>query len=121
MISIFKAVKDNNVELIRDLIEKATSGTGPPPTLLKGDQGHRHVQRHSKAAGGTRQINLNKRSILGRTALHLAAARNRVEIVKLLVECPLVDVNLRDHENGWTALHRQVLVLVIDPSLILGY
>jgi ankyrin repeat protein len=102
MSSIFKAVYENNVESIKQFIRDADRTA---PSLSRDSQ--------SGAQGGRRKqigsmTNINKRSILGRTALHLAAHWNRVEIVQLLVDCVHVNVNLRDRESGWTALHRLV-------------
>jgi ankyrin repeat protein len=102
MTSIFKAVYENNVESIKQFIRDADRTA---PSLNKdfqsGSQGSR-----KKVIGS--MININKRSILGRTALHLAAQWNRADIVQLLVDCPHVNVNLKDRENGWTALHRLI-------------
>lgn len=100
MTSIFKAVYENNVESIKQFIRDADR-TAPLP----------HKESQSSSQGNRKKVigsmtNINKRSILGRTALHLAAQWNRVEIVQLLVDCPQVNVNVRDRESGWTALHR---------------
>lgn len=38
--------------------------------------------------------------------MHYAVTWNRVEMAATLINCAQVDVNMRDRENGWTALHR---------------
>lgn len=45
---------------------------------------------------------------IGRTALHLAASLGKVELVRWLLEQCHADVDARDRESGWTALHRAV-------------
>ena len=106
MASIYKIIRDNDINLLNYLIDAST-----------GDQQHPHavpkhfiqsVQQQLKASG-TKYFDINKRSVHGRTALHCAATWNRMEMAQALVDCPAVNVNLKDSENGWTALHRQVL------------
>ncbi|KAH8549984.1 regulator of chromosome condensation 1/beta-lactamase-inhibitor protein II [Umbelopsis sp. PMI_123] len=113
MSSIFKAVYENNVESIKQFIRDADR-TAPSLSRdsLSGSQGSRKKQIGS-------MTNINKRSILGRTALHLAAHWNRVEIVQLLIDCPHVNVNLRDRESGWTALHRALYAGHIESALVI--
>ncbi|KAI8391271.1 uncharacterized protein BYT42DRAFT_188138 [Radiomyces spectabilis] len=103
MSSIFKAVRDNDVETINNYILLALGEPIRNLGFAKEDQ--RRLQRYFKSAG-CKRFDINKRSILGRTALHCAASWNRIEITKALMACPLVDVNIQDRENGWTALHR---------------
>lgn len=43
---------------------------------------------------------------LGRHAIHIAASCGKIEILEWLIEECKVNVELRDQENGWTALHR---------------
>lgn len=45
---------------------------------------------------------------IGRTALHVAASLGKVELVKWLLEQCHAEVDARDRESGWTALHRAV-------------
>lgn len=45
---------------------------------------------------------------IGRTALHVAASVGKVELVNWLLEQCHADVDSRDRESGWTALHRAV-------------
>ncbi|OCH89259.1 hypothetical protein OBBRIDRAFT_842555 [Obba rivulosa] len=55
------------------------------------------------------QCDVNARDSLGRTVLHLAAAApdaSAPEYVRLLLAHPDINVNLKDAENHWTALHR---------------
>ncbi|XP_074037168.1 inhibitor of Bruton tyrosine kinase isoform X2 [Leptinotarsa decemlineata] len=44
----------------------------------------------------------------GRTALHVAASCGRVELVRWLVTSRHADINAKDRESGYTALHRSV-------------
>ncbi|CAN7986704.1 unnamed protein product [Ixodes hexagonus] len=46
--------------------------------------------------------------ILGRTALHVAASVGKAELVQWLLDQCHAEVDVRDHESGWTALHRAV-------------
>ncbi|KAG2222852.1 hypothetical protein INT45_000467, partial [Circinella minor] len=75
-------------------------------------------QRYSKTTG-QKQFNINKRSIRGRTALHCAATWNRKHIAKILIDCPLVNINIQDRENGWTALHRALYMGNLEIALLL--
>lgn len=45
---------------------------------------------------------------IGRTALHVAASLGKAELVRWLLEQCRADVDARDRESGWTALHRAV-------------
>lgn len=52
---------------------------------------------------------VNRRDHLGRTVLHLISASTEpvsIDYLTVLLAHPSVNVNLQDHENGWTALHR---------------
>ncbi|KAI8139555.1 hypothetical protein BJV82DRAFT_563737 [Fennellomyces sp. T-0311] len=122
MLSIFKAVRDNNVETVRDLVQLASAGTTTTSANYTFDsqqqQNRQLLQRYWKATG-QKQFNINKRSIRGRTALHCAATWNRVEIAKILIDCPLVNINLQDRENGWTALHRALYLGNLEIALLL--
>lgn len=101
MTSIFKAVYENNVESIKQFIADANRTT----PFSKDPQA---APQPARKKSNVHMVNINKRSILGRTALHLAASWNRTDILQLLVDCPHANVNIRDRENGWTALHRLV-------------
>jgi ankyrin repeat protein len=101
MTSIFKAVYENNVETIKQFIADANRTT---PSSKDPQAASQSARKKSNVP----MVNINKRSILGRTALHLAASWNRANILQLLVDCPHANVNIRDRENGWTALHRLV-------------
>lgn len=94
--NFLKAVKENNVALIESLFDSRDYPAGAT----------------AKGGGRGKKLPLfdpNARSVYGRTALHLAATWDRREIVRILVNCPIVNVNLTDRENGWTALHRWVV------------
>jgi hypothetical protein len=62
--------------------------------------------------GGTNHCppsEVNRRDHLGRTALHLIATSTEpvsIDYLTALLAHPSVNVNLQDHENGWTPLHR---------------
>ena len=52
---------------------------------------------------------VNRRDHLGRTVLHLIATSTEpvsIDYLTALLAHPSVNVNLQDHENGWTPLHR---------------
>ncbi|KAG2178097.1 hypothetical protein INT43_003350 [Umbelopsis isabellina] len=113
MTSIFKAVYENNVESIKQFIADANRTT---PSSKDPQTASQPTRRKSNVP----IVNINKRSILGRTALHLAASWNRMDILQLLVDCPHTNVNIRDRENGWTALHRALYAGHIESALILS-
>ncbi|KAI7868992.1 hypothetical protein BDF14DRAFT_1786675 [Spinellus fusiger] len=116
MVSVFKAVKENNVEIVKCLIGMATGTFHASPLISKEDQ--QWLRSHMKAVG-KKHYNLNKRSYRGRTALHLAAAMNRKKIAQLLIECPIVNINLQDEENGWTPLHKALYLGNIEVAILL--
>ncbi|ORY95026.1 hypothetical protein BCR43DRAFT_495018 [Syncephalastrum racemosum] len=119
MVSLFKAIRDNNVALIRDIAEQVLSL--PVYNNKKGqsrDPFNKHLQQNRSSRDRT-HYDLNRRSIKGRTPLHCAATWNRVAILKILVECPVVNVNLQDQENGWTALHRALYLGHVEAATIL--
>ncbi|KAI8069216.1 hypothetical protein BC940DRAFT_298179 [Gongronella butleri] len=97
MPSLFKAIQQNHVTTVQALIELASGGAASKDT-----QGW--LGLYLKATG-QKHYNLNRRSTMGKTALHYAILYDRYDIAKLLIACPLVDVNKRDLENGWTPLH----------------
>ncbi|KAI8332145.1 hypothetical protein BC941DRAFT_437618 [Chlamydoabsidia padenii] len=99
MISIYKAIKLNDVETITYLINLASSSQ----QVNKETQSW--LPRYLRTTN-QKHYNLNRRSTMGKTALHYAITWNRLEIAKLLIECPLVNINKRDLENGWSPLHR---------------
>ncbi|KAI9244008.1 hypothetical protein BDA99DRAFT_472813 [Phascolomyces articulosus] len=135
MLSIFKAVRDNNVDTVRDFVQLASAGTNNIIVNSNNNntdknkyynydpqqrqQYYRQLfQRYTKATG-QKQFNINKRSIRGRTALHCAATWNRTLIAKILIDCPLVNINIQDRENGWTALHRALYMGNLEIALLL--
>ena len=44
----------------------------------------------------------------GRTIVHVAASRGRLKLLLFLLSHPNVDVNFKDLESGFTALHRSL-------------
>ncbi|GAN04251.1 conserved hypothetical protein [Mucor ambiguus] len=106
MVSIFKAIRDNDTQLLSYFIELAThDSSSSSSTQAVSKQTSQWLQQQLKSSG-QKQFDLNKRSSRGKTALHYAVTWNRVEIASKLINCAQVDVNVRDRENGWTALHR---------------
>lgn len=57
------------------------------------------------------------RDASGRTALHMAASCGRTELVKWLVRNRHADINARDEESGYTALHRSIFYGKIDVAV----
>lgn len=104
MVSIFKAIRDNDTQLLNYFIELSTN-EHPSSASSISKQDSQWIHRQLKTSG-QKQFDLNKRSSKGKTALHYAATWNRVEMASNLINCSQVDINLRDRENGWTALHR---------------
>ncbi|KAF9161703.1 hypothetical protein DFQ26_004223 [Actinomortierella ambigua] len=51
-------------------------------------------------------IDINVRDEIGLTPLLHAVSKNNLEMVELLLQHPKIDVNVKDLESGWTALHR---------------
>lgn len=52
---------------------------------------------------------VNRRDYHGRTVLHLVSASTEpvsIDYLTALLAHPAINVNLQDHESGWTALHR---------------
>lgn len=108
MVSIFKAIRDNDTQLLNYFIELAThdaSSSSLSAAQAVSKQTSQWIQQQLKSSG-QKQFDLNKRSSRGKTALHYAVTWNRVEMASALINCAQVDVNIRDRENGWTALHR---------------
>lgn len=55
----------------------------------------------------------------GRTLLHKAVAANNVDLVRTLLAHPKTDVNERDLESGWTALHRALYLGHLHIAILL--
>ncbi|KAF7722410.1 hypothetical protein EC973_003149 [Apophysomyces ossiformis] len=117
MVSIFKAVWQNDVEVIRYLVDLG-SGVRSATMVPKEDQ--RRLVQYLKSTG-QKSYNLNRRSIKGRTALHCAIAWNRVDIARILIESSLVNVNLQDRESGWTPLHSALYLGNIEIAIMLTH
>ncbi|KAI7884045.1 hypothetical protein K492DRAFT_158679 [Lichtheimia hyalospora FSU 10163] len=124
MVNIFKLVQDNNVDQIREYTQATSADIATRPShTLNQDRPQQQQQQqqpnNSRNYKAQRQVNLNKRSIRGRTALHCAVSWNRIAITKLLLECPWVNINIQDRENGWTALHRACYTGNVEIALML--
>ncbi|KAI8986522.1 hypothetical protein BDB01DRAFT_612890 [Pilobolus umbonatus] len=116
MVSIFRSIKENKIDVIRHLIGLATGDNAYHSSLTKEE--HRYLQ-HLLKLSGTKYYDLNKKSVYGRTPLHCAVTWNRLQIAEMLLDCPLVDVNVQDRENGWTALHRALYMGHIEMAMLL--
>jgi ankyrin repeat protein len=110
MASIFKVIRDNDIQLLNYLIDSSTGDQhhNTYNNILKQDI--QFIQQQLKNSG-SKYYDLNRRSVNGRTALHCAVTWNRVEMAQALIDCPNVNINLRDRENGWTALHRYYFIV----------
>ncbi|CAO3703459.1 unnamed protein product [Rhizopus stolonifer] len=99
MVSIFRVIRENNVQVLNQLIGLATGEVSISHYnnnyLSKEDL--LNLQQQLKTTG-SKFVDFNRKLSNGRTALHVAATWNRVEIVQLLVDCPLVNVNLQDRK-----------------------
>ena len=63
----------------------------------------------SKGANNLTRADINSKDYAGLTILHRCAASNAPNATSYamsLIEHPLIDLDVRDLENGWTALHR---------------
>nr|POE53515.1 btb/poz domain-containing protein 1 [Quercus suber] len=126
---LWKAYYEDDVDAFRQLLEAATHGSrqhatragqvgtvigspgglGTSPVLsLKGrklsGQGP-----HPNVGPVPTKVDVNWRDAAGMTILHHAvssASENAFVFATTLIEHPLVDLYVQDHENGWTALHR---------------
>ena len=74
--------------------------------LRNRDNGTLHSLIQKAHKKDKRPIDLNAKNLDGETALLRAVSLQNIEAVRLLVDCPLVNVNIRDTESGYTALHR---------------
>lgn len=53
----------------------------------------------------------------GRTALHMAASCGRTDLVRWLVDNRHANINVKDKESGYTALHRSIFYGKIDTAV----
>lgn len=80
---------------------------------------------------GPSKDEVNARDRLGRSVLHLVASEvaafpedsppdtiTSLDYLEALLKSPVINVNLQDKENGWTALHRSVDYLCADLTCI---
>ncbi|GJQ66288.1 hypothetical protein Trydic_g4335 [Trypoxylus dichotomus] len=59
------------------------------------------------------------RDTFGRTALHLAASVGRANVVKWLLRRKQININAKDFESGYTALHRSIFYGKINAAVTL--
>lgn len=57
------------------------------------------------------------RDSAGRTALHVAASCGRIEVVKWLISSRHADIEAKDRESGYTALHRSIFYGKINVAV----
>lgn len=57
------------------------------------------------------------RDSTGKTALHISASCGRTDLVRWLVENRDANINARDKESGYTALHRSLFYGKIDVAV----
>ena len=55
----------------------------------------------------------------GRTALHVAASVGKTKVVKWLLQRKHININAKDYESGYTALHRSLYYGRIDTATTL--
>ncbi|EPQ30341.1 uncharacterized protein PFL1_01867 [Pseudozyma flocculosa PF-1] len=81
-----------------------------------------HGSAHNGFNGPCPPHEVNRRDLLGRSALHLIASSQEpasVDYLHALLAHPSLNVNLQDAENGWTALHRALYSANLITALIL--
>ena len=92
------------------LASSARRTGGGAASQTQGSSSLSRSPRWEQAGGpGLTSAQLNRLDGLGRTVLHLAVSSPdaaRFEYVEALLACPITNVNVRDVESGWTALHR---------------
>ncbi|KAG0320049.1 hypothetical protein BGZ99_004700 [Dissophora globulifera] len=62
---------------------------------------------------------VNHKDLDGRTPLHRAVATNDLDSVAALLRHPKLDVNAKDLESGWTALHRALYLGHLRIAMLL--
>ena len=68
------------------------------------------------------KADINWRDAHGMTILHHAASsceETAFAFATALIEHPLVDLYVQDHENGWTALHRAFYFGIVSVARII--
>ncbi|KAF8934025.1 hypothetical protein EDD21DRAFT_366830 [Dissophora ornata] len=67
----------------------------------------------------TNDDDVNCKDLDGRTPLHRAVVTNNLDQVRTLLKHPKIDVNLKDLESGWTALHRALYLGHLRIAILL--
>jgi ankyrin repeat protein len=101
------ACRDGNVAIVGKLLNHAkvpyaaaTAGLTPPPLYIAADEGHLPLLDYLLNAGADPNVRDTR---TGRTAAMAAAQRGRIDILRLLLACPRLQVDLACNA-GCTAL-----------------
>lgn len=97
-----------------------TPGTGSGPRSWQNSWGQSSIHAHL-AAGGAASV-VNGRDSHGRTILHCICSSTdptALDYLHAVLAHPYVDVNLRDLESGWTALHRALWCGNLSAAMML--
>lgn len=97
-----------------------TPGTGSGPRSWQNSWGQSSIHAHL-AAGGAASV-VNGRDSHGRTILHCICSSTdptALDYLHAVLAHPYVDVNLRDLESGWTALHRALWFGNLSAAMML--
>ena len=101
--------RSNNLDMVKKLIEE--KGADPNDKDTNGNSSvmiaafcrHVSVLEYFMSLSGRVNINAQDKESKG-TALHTACSEGFEEVVRILLDCPLLDVNKKD-VGGYTALH----------------
>ncbi|KAI0597425.1 ankyrin repeat-containing domain protein [Biscogniauxia sp. FL1348] len=94
-----------NIEAMKYLVRRGAKPDREATVVLQVARSSEILSDHPEAVKILLEagVNPNKRSSTGKSALHMAAKRNKIEIVRVLLKMG-VDVNLKCR-RGWNALH----------------
>ncbi|KIO26840.1 hypothetical protein M407DRAFT_23900 [Tulasnella calospora MUT 4182] len=97
-----------------------TPGSGSGPRSWQNSWGQSSIHAHL-ATGGAASI-INGRDSHGRTILHCVCSSTdptALQYLQAVLAHPYIDVNLRDLESGWTALHRALWCGNLSAAMML--
>ncbi|KAH7891012.1 hypothetical protein F5I97DRAFT_1964416 [Phlebopus sp. FC_14] len=104
-----------NQHAFQRLLERDRSAHSGAPSTSAG----RSWQRGGSLASA---LEVNAFDDLGRTVLHLACTSTEpasLEYVRMLLAHPTINVNFKDKESHWTALHRAIYAGNIEAAILL--